>query len=267
MRRHAILNTSKLAPSIPCMPTPWQLSSSHLPLIPQTYPFLRLNSRLIILLPAVRSPRNVNSVPWRFGEDDKDDDNVVFLRRRKSRKSQGGNGRRSRKQRWWSDDNQEDAEEGGGIIQQLVDNLWILQVYKSYGFFLPIIFISLLIATGPKAFIMGSGIPFGLSLLAFAFNKLSEWLNSTLASKPRPKYKHTRSRVDGKWDISMEDDNTQQQDEKTKRTSYRTKVNSFGGWDELVTEDNTESTERPSGTKERFEMMTGKKIGSSMEER
>ncbi|XP_074305075.1 uncharacterized protein LOC141640010 [Silene latifolia] len=246
-------------PSTPPPPPPWQLSSSHLLLIPLTPPFLRLNSRSVIL-----HARNVNSDPSRF-----DDDNVVFLRRRRRRrKPQGGNGRRSRQPRWWSDDHQDDDEEEGGILQQLVDNLWILQVFKSYGLFLPIILISLLIATGPKAFIMGSGIPFGLSLLAFAFNKLSQSLNYTLTSKPTPKYMHSRSHFDGKWDISMEDQNTQQQQtrqgEKNKSRNYRTRINSFGGWDELLTE---HETERPSGTKQRFEMMTGKKLGSSLEER
>lgn len=127
---------------------------------------------------------------------------------------------------------------------------------RSYGWFLPAILASLLLASGPKAFLTAFSLPLGISLLILAFNKLGEWLNGN--PKPRRRRK-TRSPFSVETDDLVEEEDDQEEESKPgkrnkKRDRYRSwaaggngsvhkgdtgsraSASSFGGWDELIGE-------------------------------
>ena len=54
----------------------------------------------------------------------------------------------------------------------LIINLIILQMFKAYGYLLPAIIASLLLASGPKAFLMALALPLGQSAISFAIDKI-----------------------------------------------------------------------------------------------
>ncbi|KAL1206146.1 hypothetical protein V5N11_020371 [Cardamine amara subsp. amara] len=109
-------------------------------------------------------------------------------------------GKRGRKQRplWeelFEDNVEDDDDDGGGrgrgrgrgrgdssdnldlwkILMEIVDNVWILKAFKSYGYLLPFIILSLFFSTGPKALLVSLAIAIGPSLLFYAFQKLIGW--------------------------------------------------------------------------------------------
>ncbi|CAN6725871.1 unnamed protein product [Malus baccata var. baccata] len=94
------------------------------------------------------------------------------------------------KRRWWSDESSEMEEESsGGILEDAIDSFWILKVFKSYGWAFPAIIASLLLSTGPKAFLMALALPLGQSAFSLLFEKL--WGRT----RSRPKHKsRTRRR-------------------------------------------------------------------------
>ncbi|KAL9237730.1 hypothetical protein vseg_012244 [Gypsophila vaccaria] len=242
---------------------PWLLlssSHSHTLIFPQTSLFVptlspptHLHSRVHIIFHALPT-RNNNA------NEDRGGPMLMFPRLTRTRTRTRRRRTRGREQRWWSDDVRHVE---GGILQQLVHELWIFKVFRSYGVFLPVILISLLLATGPKAFLMGSGVPFGLSLLAFAFNKLSERVD--FSPNPEPIQRPKKAGFGRKGVVSMED--IERQAKRSKGRSYQSRVNRFGGWDELVTEDETDRTETHVSTKARFETLTGRRVESSIEEK
>ncbi|KAM6544812.1 hypothetical protein CsatB_025548 [Cannabis sativa] len=151
------------------------------------------------------------------------------------------------KRRWWSDYESPEREEGPGILEEAIDALWILKVFKSYGWMLPVIFASWLLATGPKAFLMALALPLGQSALAFAFDKL--WGKS----QSKPKRRRTRVRKRRAASSTVTDTETEEeydedrQEPGRQKTGYQSWVvgdeepvekggqsgTSFGGWDDL----------------------------------
>ncbi|KAL0551287.1 hypothetical protein IC582_010373 [Cucumis melo] len=80
---------------------------------------------------------------------------------------------RKNRRRWWSDDPAPDFEDQpSGILDEVIDSVWIFKVFKSYGWTLPPIIISLLLNSGPKAFLMALALPLGQSIIALALEKL-----------------------------------------------------------------------------------------------
>lgn len=91
------------------------------------------------------------------------------------------------RRRWWSDpdesssldeedeegegddygDEEEAAFPGLGGAGDLFDEPWFSKVFKTYGFLLPVMLVSMLAATGPKAFLMAMAIPLGQSAISF----------------------------------------------------------------------------------------------------
>nr|AFK48698.1 unknown [Medicago truncatula] len=148
-----------------------------------------------------------------------------------------------KKRRWWSDEYTEETEEEGnsGILEDALDSLWILKVFKSYGWTLPIILASWLLSTGPKAFLMALAIPLGQSALALAFEKL--W--GRTESKPKRKYRMKRKRRNVN-DSRVEEEPEENQKTNTRKTGMQSWVvenngsvdsgsrdaPSFGGWDD-----------------------------------
>lgn len=126
-----------------------------------------------------------------------------------------------------------------------------MQVFKSYGWALPPIILSLLLANGPKAFLMTLALPLGQSILTFLFGKL--W--GRTQSKPKSKARKKREPF-GSFSSNVEmDDEEQEERQKTmKGDEFQSwvvngSVNkdsqgtpNFGGWDEL---DGMESMQQP----------------------
>ncbi|XP_023640680.1 uncharacterized protein LOC17889006 [Capsella rubella] len=161
-------------------------------------------------------------------------------------------GKRGRKRReLWEElfeDNVEDDEDdnarggGGGdgnfdlwkILEEIIDNVWILKALRSYGYLLPFILVSLLISTGPKAFLVSLAVASGPSLLFYAFQKLIGWdkrRKTSMANQfgiEEEEVERRRSRV--RYNPSMVRNNVN--DREVNRSSAEMASN-FGGWDEL----------------------------------
>ncbi|KAK9087756.1 hypothetical protein Syun_030150 [Stephania yunnanensis] len=199
----------------------------------------------------------------RWVDEDGEDGDVGFRFRDKQKK-----------RRWWSDneDDDEDLEagdEGSGVLEEFIDRIWILkvmegvepetlrfaaqhprsgaiavQVFGSYGWMLPVIIISLLLADGPKAFLMALALPLGQSIFSFALDKLfgttRDRPKRNARAKRRP-FARTTSNVEESEEEQREGSATSEQ-----RQGYQSWVGtdngaakgdkqerSFGGWDEL----------------------------------
>lgn len=115
-----------------------------------------------------------------------------------------------------------------------------MQIFKSYGWTLPVILASWLLSSGPKAFLMALALPLGQSALALAFDKL--WRQSE--SKPKRKNRTRRKPRRAKGTI-LEEEPAENQRTKTGYQSWVVEDNgsvdkgnqeaaqSFGGWDHL----------------------------------
>lgn len=159
----------------------------------------------------------------------------------------GGDFGQSRRRRWWSDRNSEDGleeefesyDDGDEDGEKLWDKIWIFKVFRSYGYLLPAIIASMLLATGPKAFLMALALPLGQSVISLAI----DWLWRPGRKEPRRK-PFSRSSPDFRkqeWDENVDDEH--------RRRVYQSWVSadvdlndgmaggserhSFGGWDEL----------------------------------
>ncbi|OMO95286.1 hypothetical protein COLO4_16006 [Corchorus olitorius] len=147
------------------------------------------------------------------------------------------------------DDNEEEYEEmaSSGILEEAIDSIWILKVFKSFGWTLPPILLSILFATGPKAFLMALAVPLGQSAITLAFQKLVGMSQGKQKRKARVrrKTKNTSPRTVKKAKMKEQAQEGQKSRKRTKDyqswvVSDDTSVNesgqdasSFGGWDEL----------------------------------
>ncbi|GAB4835465.1 hypothetical protein Ancab_000373 [Ancistrocladus abbreviatus] len=162
-----------------------------------------------------------------------------------------GYGSREKRRNWWSDDafdSEEDEDEGeeefwlwedsGGID-------WIFKVFRSFGWMLPAIIISMLLGTGPNTMIMALVLPLGQSVLSLAIDKL----RGSPGYSPKPRSR-TRKKHFGRTAIKTKpSERTQEGSMGTgpARGSYQSWVAAnagssekgcrsglnFGGWDEL----------------------------------
>ncbi|KAJ3693903.1 hypothetical protein LUZ60_009383 [Juncus effusus] len=158
---------------------------------------------------------------------------------------------REEKRRWWSDkkdydfdDDEEEEEDDIGFEfldedESFWDKIWIFKVFKSYGYVLPVIIISTVLSTGPKAFLMALAIPLGQSAISFAIDSI--WGKKTRDGfKPRSK---TRRRPFRRGDNN---NNNKSNGYNRRKGSYQSWVSSdqggvydeskksgLGGWDEL----------------------------------
>ncbi|CAN8247766.1 unnamed protein product [Cochlearia groenlandica] len=152
-----------------------------------------------------------------------------------------------RKRQLWEElleDNVEEDDDGVGgnfdlwkILEEIIDNVWILKAFKSYGYILPFILLSLFLTTGPKAFLISLGVAIGPSLLFLAFKKLIGWDKSRKLSMANQ--------------FGIEEEEEEEVDRRRSSSPYspsrvRNSVNGrevnldsprmaskFGGWDEL----------------------------------
>ncbi|CAN6834415.1 unnamed protein product [Brassica oleracea] len=144
-------------------------------------------------------------------------------------------GKRGRKRRQlWEElleDNVEEDDVDSGkidlwkILEEIVDNVWILKAFKSYGYLLPFILLSLFFSTGPKAFLISLGVAIGPSLLFLAFQKLIGW------DKRR-----RRTSTANQFGIEMEDvrrSRVRYSPSQVRNIGSAGMASNFGGWDEL----------------------------------
>lgn len=121
-----------------------------------------------------------------------------------------------------------------------------MQVFRSFGWMLPAIISSLLLTSGPKAFLMALAIPLGQSALSLVFQTVwGKPKNKTRrrgTSKRKPPPKRPANYVD------IDEEQEYVKDERKKTVGYQTWVagdgvssdnksngssSSFGGWEEL----------------------------------
>ncbi|KAK2984957.1 hypothetical protein RJ640_013383 [Escallonia rubra] len=135
-----------------------------------------------------------------------------------------------------------DAEQWYDVLEELIDGVWIFRVFRSFGWTLPAIIAPLLLATGPKAFLLALAVPIGQSALSLAFQKVWGRTQRT----PKRKGKNKKKRRGRTPSIDLEEDEGSQGTRK-ETMGYRTWVTgndvpaekdsedapSFGGWDEL----------------------------------
>ncbi|KAF6995589.1 hypothetical protein CFC21_012064 [Triticum aestivum] len=92
---------------------------------------------------------------------------------------------RTSSRRWWSDDQfdveeEEEEEEFGsegsfGSAREMFDEPWFTKVFRVYGYVLPVLLASMLVTTGPQAFLMAMAIPLVQSVLSFAISKIASF--------------------------------------------------------------------------------------------
>ncbi|KAL3828318.1 hypothetical protein ACJIZ3_017120 [Penstemon smallii] len=162
------------------------------------------------------------------------------------------------------DDDDESMEQWAEALEDYIDSMWILKVFRSYGWMLPPILLSMLLATGPKAFLMALALPIGQSTFAFAFQKMQE----NGKNKPKPKTRKTKKRrsrpysprnakseEEAEWVSSLEARMKKKEYQSWVSNNNNVSVSSsdrskadFGGWDELDSGgmgSNLRSTRRP----------------------
>ncbi|KAK4421659.1 hypothetical protein Salat_2116500 [Sesamum alatum] len=154
----------------------------------------------------------------------------------------------------FGDDDESEDFDGGmeqwtEVLEDYIDSIWILKVFRSFGWLLPAIVIPLLLANGPKAFLMALALPLGQSTFAFAIQKYQN--RGKIKPKPKPKTKtkkkKSRSYSSRKGEMEEEAEWIGSQQAGKKKKGYQSwvsqtdvSVNSnnktaanFGGWDEL----------------------------------
>ncbi|XP_042487227.1 uncharacterized protein LOC122067437 [Macadamia integrifolia] len=171
-----------------------------------------------------------------MGEDEEDGDyeeDVGFRTRRKQKRN------------WWSDNSWSEMDQEPGVLEEAIDSIWILKVIKSFGWMLPAIILSMLLETGPKAFLMALALPLGQSLLFLAIDKV--WGMITDSRKPRYRNKKKPfSRNSNRVEKNEEAKQEQTSEATEEKWGYQSWVEtndgsakgsehapSFGGWDDL----------------------------------
>lgn len=118
-------------------------------------------------------------------------------------------------------------EMDGGVLEQVVGSLWIFKVVRFYGWWLSPILISMLLATGPKAFLLAFASTMGLSLLILAFTKLQGLINSP-NRRFRSKKKKTTKEYEEEYRSWVSFDG-----EKSNSEEGFSDFSDFRGWDEI----------------------------------
>uniref|UniRef100_A0A0E0FR80 TAFII28-like protein domain-containing protein n=1 Tax=Oryza nivara TaxID=4536 RepID=A0A0E0FR80_ORYNI len=176
------------------------------------------------------------------------------------RTTAAANGRR----RWWSDEDmeEEDDEEGygyddggapGGSAQELFGEPWFSKLFRAYGYVLPLLLASMLVATGPRAFLMAMALPLAQSAIS--------WVVSFFTTRSRRQQEEESS-----YGYDYDDDPAFQRREEDdddgdyydagawqwRSRSHQQSTESgsgFGGWDDLLYDDEEKKEQESSGKK------------------
>ncbi|KAI3798103.1 hypothetical protein L1987_33372 [Smallanthus sonchifolius] len=138
----------------------------------------------------------------------------------------------------------DDSNQWLDILEDFIDGVWIFKAFRSFGWMLPAIISSLLLTSGPKAFLMALAIPMGQSALSLLFQTV--WGRPRTKTRRRGKSKRKQPPPRGASGAASYTDVEQEQERKS-ATGYQTWVagdessddktngssSSFGGWEEL----------------------------------
>ncbi|KAJ1690473.1 hypothetical protein LUZ63_014628 [Rhynchospora breviuscula] len=173
------------------------------------------------------------------------------------------------KRKWWSDysnDGYDSLDDDFDWFdddedESILDKFWILKVLKSYGIFLPAIIGSMLLATGPKAFLMALALPLGQSAISILFENI--W-GKKEREKPRPRRKR-RGPFSGPKRGGFNRKEEREENNNYKRKDYRSWVSmgngdsysgsqrsGLGGWDELDKDYETDGPVRKLSKKRKY---------------
>ncbi|XP_022760420.1 uncharacterized protein LOC111306777 [Durio zibethinus] len=141
------------------------------------------------------------------------------------------------------DDDYDEETASSGILDEAIDTIWILKVFKSFGWTLPPILLSLLFATGPKAFLMALSLPLGQLAITLAYEKLLGRSQSKQKRKARVRKKTKSTSRSTLKKVKMEEEVQQDQKSRKGTKDYQSWVvtddgsvneggTSLGGWDE-----------------------------------
>nr|XP_043632059.1 uncharacterized protein LOC122603426 [Erigeron canadensis] len=142
----------------------------------------------------------------------------------------------------------DDANEWLNILEDFIDGVWIFKAFRSFGWMLPAIISSLLLTSGPKAFLMALAIPIGQSALSMLFQTV--WGRPKSKTKNRSKSKRRARPPPPHANVYVDVDDVQEEyskEDRKRATGYQTWVagdgssdkksnnssSSFGGWEEL----------------------------------
>ncbi|XP_022740350.1 uncharacterized protein LOC111292310 [Durio zibethinus] len=134
-----------------------------------------------------------------------------------------------------------------GILDEAIDSIWILKVFKSFGWTLPVILLSFLFATGPKAFLMALALPLGQSAITLALERFLGRSQNKQKRKVRVRKKPKNTSRRTVKNVKMEEEVQEGQKSRKGRRDYQSWIVSddgspneggnaatnFGGWDEL----------------------------------
>ncbi|KZV34041.1 hypothetical protein F511_02814 [Dorcoceras hygrometricum] len=148
------------------------------------------------------------------------------------------------------DEFDDSTEQWTDVIRDYIDSIWILKVFRSFGWLLPPIILSLLLANGLKAFLMALALPVAQSTLAFALQRIRNIGGKK--SKPKTNTKRRRFRTRTSRKVKSEEARLlagiqgpiRKKKEihpwfaKTNASHYNmdNKIANYGGWDELETD-------------------------------
>ncbi|XP_057960092.1 uncharacterized protein LOC131152293 [Malania oleifera] len=138
-----------------------------------------------------------------------------------------------------------------GFWEEVLNEFWILKVFRSYGWLLPVIIITLLLTTGPKAFLMALAVPLGQSAICLVFKKLWGMAKSRLMPKDTTKKKPSSATAASSNAASnfktQEGEGRGREQSRKRKMGYESWVDrtngsvnrddrsapNFGGWEEL----------------------------------
>lgn len=149
-------------------------------------------------------------------------------------------------------DGDDDAtEQWFELLDDYIDSIWIFKVFRSFGWMLPAIILSMLLTTGPKAFLLALAVPIGQSTFAFAIERYLNRDKMKPKRKSRTKAGRRRSQAYSSRNIKFKDGEKRsvRQEERKKEKGFPSwasnkdvsvssssngqSASSFGGWDEL----------------------------------
>lgn len=166
--------------------------------------------------------------------------------------------RNSDQRAWWSDYEGED-EDDMWMFEDEEGEFWVFKVFKSIGWTLPAVAISLLLGNGPDAFVMALVVPLAQSALSLAFDKVwgrtsDRWRPTTSKSKMKRRKKGFSSTAAN----NVKTNSGRREEEYTtveeKASDYQSwvwvgtahnkgakKAPNYGGWDQLVMQMKTQT--------------------------
>lgn len=143
----------------------------------------------------------------------------------------------------------EDVDDRSGSLEEVMADIWSFKVLKSYGLLFPAIFMSSLMATGPKALLMALAIPVGQSIFSLAYKI---FLGETRKKKPKWKSRVKRKTSPETVKNDVVEEETQVGSGKSRdERKYESWVvdgtggqdtQNFAGWDDLTA---AETIKRP----------------------